>query len=304
MESGGMLVGIKLDLDWEGHEATRRLYGDREVLATLRARGVGAVELPVEPRSPEEAVRRALRRIVDAGLRPSLHPYSEGTRSNPALFDEARSNPCQDFHRRVFLAAAEATEGGPVMVNVHPAAGYLDDPREELLDRSVAFFRWALRFCGSRAPRVRPVAELQGPPLPGERVQRAGDIYDELLEVAERSGVSLCWDFGHALLSHQHRGAPLDPPEALLGYVAHAHCHDVHGIDHRPLLYDVVPWRRYLGLLLDAGFDGTVILEVSSESFLEAVGLETLDRSLAALAEALGRGPTRPIPKAGPRRGR
>jgi sugar phosphate isomerase/epimerase len=178
----------------------------------------------------------------------------------------------------------------PVVVNVHPAAGPPAMTRDALFRRSVAFFRWLLAEREARSPDVWVVAELQGPPLAGEDVIRVGDTYDELLCLAAATGVALCWDLGHAVLSHRHRDAPLDPPDAFLRRVAHVHCHDLREQDHRPLLYDGVPWRRFLRNLRDTGFDGTVVLEVPPGRFLdlEAPGFDALARSLSSLRETIG----------------
>ena len=53
--------------------------------------------------------------------------------------------------------------------------------------------------------------------------------------------------------------------------------------DHRPLICGNVPWQRFLGRLIDAGFDGTVVLEVLPGAFLAMGGLTALERSISAL---------------------
>ena len=126
--------------------------------------------------------------------------------------------------------------------------------------------------------------ELQISPNADEPRQRIGDTYDELLEVAERSGVDACWDFGHAYWNTRRYGWPLYPPEALLPHIRHVHCHDVFGgEDHQPLVYGAVPWRDFLTLLTDHGFDGRVILEVPPTEFPKAGGLQSLLDSVQAL---------------------
>jgi sugar phosphate isomerase/epimerase len=126
------------------------------------------------------------------------------------------------------------------------------------------------------------VAELQIRDAYGSR-QRVGTEYDELLHVAREADIDVCWDLGHAFMNARRFGTPLDPPPAFLRRVGHVHCHDVREEDHEPLIHDTVPWRRQLEDLLDAGFDGTVILEVTPKRLLPAGGLSALERSLAAL---------------------
>ena len=133
-------------------------------------------------------------------------------------------------------------------------------------------------------PAVSVTVELQISPNADEPRQRIGDTYDELLEVAERSGVDVCWDFGHAYWNTRRYGWPLYPPEALLPHIRHVHCHDVFGgEDHQPLVYGAVPWRDFLTLLTDHGFDGRVILEVPPTEFPKAGGLQSLIDSAQAL---------------------
>ena len=100
----------------------------------------------------------------------------------------------------------------------------------------------------------------------------------------QRAGVGVCWDFGHAWWNTHRYGWPLCPPDALLPRIRHVHCHDVSGPeDHQPLVYGVVPWRDFLKLLHDHGFDGRVILEVPPDQFLKAAGLQSLIDSVEAL---------------------
>jgi sugar phosphate isomerase/epimerase len=222
------------------------------------------------------------RACSDAGLRISLHPYTERTLHNPAFFEPGEDNPCRTMHER-FLSLAERVadlQQAETVVNIHSAADTAV-PRTQLLDRSVQFFEWARGWCARRAVRV--VAELQIAPNPDEDVQRIGDNYAELLALLRRSGVDACWDFGHAVMNARRFGRPVDPPEELLPRVAHVHCHDVDDDDHQPLIFGNVPVARFLTQLTANGFDGTVILEVPPDRFLANGGLETLVRSTRLL---------------------
>ena len=90
-------------------------------------------------------------------------------------------------------AAAALRQHVPAIVNVHAAAAPAGHPRGDLLEQSLRFFRWAREWCGKNAPDVRPVSELQIAPDAGEPVQRIADNYAELLEIAARSEVGVCW---------------------------------------------------------------------------------------------------------------
>ena len=307
-----MLIGLKLDIGFAQDKVCRRLYGRRDILAFLRELGFDAVETPVGPETRTEELRDHIARCTNAGLKVSLHPYSEGTIFNPLYFSAGAEgsgppthnsalgnpsqsqntaigdpdNPCRVLHKRFLSLAAEAVrlQGHPTIVNIHGAAGADTDPRPRLIDQSIAFFTWAGQWCRQNAPEVGVTIELQISPDTDEPRQRIGDTYDELLEVAERSAVGACWDFGHAYWNARRYGRPLYPPEALLPHIRHVHCHDVFGgEDHQPLVYGAVPWRDFLTLLTDHGFDGRVILEVPPTEFPKAGGLQSLIDSAQAL---------------------
>ena len=281
-----MLIGLKLDIGFSQDEVCRELYGDRDTLAFLKDLGFDGIETPVGPETQTEELRDHIARCVDAGLKVSLHPYSEGTIFNPRYFSPEEDNPCRQLHERFLSLAAEATrwQQYPTIVNIHGAAGTDKDSRRRLVDQSIAFFTWAGQWCQQKAREVGVTVELQISPNADEPRQRVGDTYDELLEVAERSGVGVCWDFGHAYWNTRRYGWPLYPPEALFQHIVHVHCHDVFGSeDHQPLVYSAVPWRDFLTLLADHGFDGRVILEVPPTEFPKAGGLPSLIDSAQAL---------------------
>lgn len=283
-----MLIGLKLDIGFAEDETCRRLYGDRDILAFLRELGFDGVETPVGPETDTHELREHLARCVEAGLKVSLHPYSEGSIFNTLYFAPDENNPCRRLHERFLSLAAEAArlQQYPTIVNVHGAAGSDKDPRQFLVDQSAAFFAWAGQWCRENAPEVGVTVELQISPNADEPRQRVGDTYTELLEIQKRTDVGVCWDFGHAYWNTRRYGWPLYPPDALLPHIKHIHCHDVSGgEDHQPLVYGAVPWRDFLKLLHGHGFDGRVILEVPPDQFLKAAGLQSLIDSAQALSE-------------------
>jgi sugar phosphate isomerase/epimerase len=82
-------------------------------------------------------------------------------------------------------------------------------------------------------------------------------------------------------------GDPLYPPDELIPHITHVHCHDANDEDHHPLEYGNVPWKNFLTMLLDAGFDGSIILEITPQSFLSANGLNSLIDSVNTLARII-----------------
>jgi sugar phosphate isomerase/epimerase len=280
-----MLIGLKLDIGFAQDQTYRRLYGSRDILPFLKELGIGAVETPVGPETDSHRLREHIACCTGAGLKISLHPYSEASIFNPLYFSSDADNPCRELHERFLSLAAEAArmQQFPAVVNIHGAAGGSDDARAHLLSQSIAFFTWAGQWCRDNAPQVNVTVELQISPDPGEPRQRIGDTYAELLEVAKQSNVGVCWDFGHAYWNTRRYGWPITPPEALLKRIVHVHCHDALNEDHQPLVHNTVPWREFIKLLCEHGFDGRVILEVPPDSFLRAGGIQSLIDSAKAL---------------------
>jgi sugar phosphate isomerase/epimerase len=287
-----MLIGLKLDMGFERDETCRWLYGEREILPFLQELGIEAVETPVGLQTQPEVLKEHIRRCVDAGMKVSLHPYSEASIFNPAYFSPEPDNSCRELHERFFSFAAEAArlQQHSSVVNLHGAAGTAADSRQDLVDQSVAFFTWAGEWCRRNAPEVCVMVELQISPSASELRQRIGDTYPELLEVATRSQVGVCWDFGHAYWNTYRYGRPLYPPDALIRHIRHVHCHDAHSEDHQPLVYGAVPWQDFLGLLMNHGYDGRIILEVPPSEFLKAGGISSLADSVRALREWIRQG--------------
>jgi sugar phosphate isomerase/epimerase len=280
-----IIVGIKLDIGFSMQESYRELYGNHNIPEYLAELGFTTVETPIGLETDGEALKQHVVCCCNAGLKTSIHAYSENTASNPAFFSLAANNACRSFHQRFLSLVAELSclQHSPTVVTVHPAAGSSDNSRRDLVDRSASFFSWAHEWCCRNAPEVRLVAELQISPDPEEPVQRIGDTYDELLEVVARSQIQACWDFGHAYLNERRYGVQLYPPEGFLPRVGHVHCHDVYGDDHHPLVYNTVPWKKFIRLLINSGFDDSVILEVPPSKFLSAGGIRSLTYSLKAL---------------------
>jgi sugar phosphate isomerase/epimerase len=284
-----MLIGLKLDIGFAQGEVYRRLYGSRDILAFLKEWGFGAVETPVGPETDLGQLREHIARCTGAGLKTSLHPYSEATIFNALYFSPEADNPCRQLHERFLSIAGEAAAAQqlPTIVNLHGAAAGIDEAREQLLSRSIAFFAWAGQWCRDNAPQVGVTVELQISPDPGEPRQRIGDNYAELLEVAAQSNVGVCWDFGHAYWNTRRFGWPIAPPKKLLKRIVHVHCHDASTEDHQPLVHGAVPWREFIRLLCEHGFAGRVILEVPPDSFLRAGGIQSLIDSAKALKDVL-----------------
>ena len=78
----------------------------------------------------------------------SLHPYSEGTRSNPAYFAPGAGNSCAALHTGFLGVAAEAAlrQHVPAIVNMHAAAAPAGHPRGEPAGAIGAFLPMGARM--------------------------------------------------------------------------------------------------------------------------------------------------------------
>jgi sugar phosphate isomerase/epimerase len=274
-------LGLKLGPD--DAENLGLLIGRSDPLAGLRELGVEAVEIPLGLHSPLDRIAAWARRCRQAGLMVSFHPYTEGTPANPAHFEGPEGLPGRVHLRFLSLAAAVAAEQGETVVNLHPAAAGPPFGRETLFARSVDFFSWLQEWCAVRAPEVRPVAELQVSPAPGEVLHRVGDQPEELELLATRAAIDVCWDVGHAVLNHRRWGYSLDPGPGLWSRISHIHCHEVSDSDHRPPRRPESGWGRFLRAAKERGYPGTVVVEVTVTDFLAEGGARVLIESFSAV---------------------
>jgi sugar phosphate isomerase/epimerase len=255
-------------------------------LKPLRACGLGALELLLDPAQPEWAKFDPLARAAVAqGMRLSFHaPYARSFAL--AGFSGEQRGRLASLFRPLFLLAEEWTgaDASPAVVVVHGARGQ-NASRESLRADTQAFLEWALE----NFPRLRFALENVGPAQDGE--EKIGQTHAEVLELVEAVGhwrLSACWDLGHDLL----HGRSADPEPEWLARVGHAHVHDLdeRGVDHFPLMYGRVPAAAWLSALRQTGHPLTVCLEIkghqlSGWSPAEITGL--LTRSISTIREAI-----------------
>jgi sugar phosphate isomerase/epimerase len=278
-------IGLKIDYNYKDNPYYQELYGNRDVLEYLYSVGIRTLESAIGPEIHKDAFFEHINQCIKAGFLVSLHPYTEMGEANPAGFSPEKENACMIFHESVFRLADRAAQlqQFETTVNIHPAADHIKINRNNLLERSIAFFKWAHHWCKANAPMARPVAELQIRPNREESIQRLGDCYSELLEITRHTDTGICWDFGHAYMNSLRFADPLFPPTELIRHITHVHCHDVSVYDHEPLEFGNVPWEHFLDILIEAGFDGAIILEVLPQRFLSAQGLRSLINSISAI---------------------
>jgi sugar phosphate isomerase/epimerase len=227
-------------------------------LERIAVAGFDFVDLTLEPPGAWPVDGAPVARMVrDHGLSvvghtayflPIASPYPELSERAAHLFERALD---------VFA------EVGATSVNVHPDP--LTRPVEEGVGRNVeAIGRLAAR------------AADRGLTLMLENLGRSFARTEDLRPIFEAvDGLAFHLDVGHANMSRRP-GEPNRTAELLQAFgerLVHVHVHDNFGVDdlHLPLSVGTVHWPSVVRALKDAGYDGTVTLEVFGDerSYLE-----------------------------------
>jgi len=95
--------------------------------------------------------------------------------------------------------------------------------------------------------------------------ERREDVLDLVTEI-DHPRLGICWDTGHDI----RHGVTQDPSKEWLDRVVHVHVHDIDdsGEDHFPLVFDKVPNEHWIQLLMDAGMEGTITLELKGGNLI------------------------------------
>ena len=118
---------------------------------------------------------------------------------------------------------------------------------------------------------------------------RMGETYDQVVNLVREFNhprLNICWDFGHTVL--QNLGLP---PADFLRATRHVHIHDLDATrqDHFPLVFGNVPWQDDLRALIQAGFDGAVVMEINGYRAASVPNLrERLAESFALMRAVIG----------------
>ena len=108
---------------------------------------------------------------------------------------------------------------------------------------------------------------------------------EELCRVADKLGIGICWDFGHANLAALRQSKALETVGSRLKML---HVNDNRGIDddHLPPLFGTVDWRDAMHGLALAGFDGLFNYELETRHLPLSLR-ETFAAHAVATAEEL-----------------
>lgn len=140
-----------------------------------------------------------------------------------------------------------------------PGQQVLYSLREDTKD----FIIWAL----DRFPNL--VIALENLDLANPGVIKFGERREDVLDLVKEINhprLGICWDLGHDI----RQGVMHDPPREWLEHVKHVHAHDIddEGRDHFPLIFGKVPNERWIQMLVNAGMEGTITLELKGQNMM------------------------------------
>ena len=187
---------------------------------------------------------------------------------------------------KIFKAIKAAKLLGGKYAVVHPNTTTLlrREYDEEKIYESVIAHLAPIVECGERegvnivVENMRPVPRF----LPTHRYCAEPE---ELCRVADKLGIGVCWDFGHANLAGFVQSKALEYVGSRLKVL---HVNDNMGIDddHLPPLFGTVDWKDAMHGLKLAGFDGLFNYELHTDK-LPASLRETFARHVVSAAEEL-----------------
>jgi sugar phosphate isomerase/epimerase len=279
--TGNMRIGFSMHPRWMN-------TGNLEnFIAPLYQAGLSMLEFELDNHLEDWPVFASIMESAfDIGLGLSFHaPY----RSPHSLVGFAGGN-CESIRKDMYplykIAETWAQRSSACRtVVIHAAVGIEPADKASLTADTRAFLDWVLE----NFPDIQLALENNHPAREGE-VKVGVNPADVLSIISATSNPHLgaCWDLGHDFL----RKSGEEPTREWLSKVVHVHLHDtdISGLDHFPLVYGNVPYKRWLQKWKAAGGKGSVILELKGSQLKNWQPQEiaqALENSISALYEVL-----------------
>ncbi|MFH1709325.1 MAG: TIM barrel protein [Planctomycetota bacterium] len=250
-----MNIGVSLPVEYlsgidtsHDTEILRAAFGPPErMLATLRARGVTAIEIKAMlPHTAPGTVVDAYEAALSFGMSVVLHGYLPP----PPLPERLEAS----FPPFIMLFDHLRRQGADIIMVVH-AFRDREFPLAENRGRTEEVLRELGGIFTGRGTTVRLALELNrahGRPDPS--ITWAG--VTDMLTRAARPADGICLDMGHASWN-MTRGGLAEPPPAFLARVIHTHIHDIGpNATHYPLSAGQVDVAGFVRRLRGAGYAG------------------------------------------------
>ncbi|UCF96334.1 MAG: TIM barrel protein [Spirochaetaceae bacterium] len=231
-------------------------------MKALREHNVECVELSLfSENAPGNRITEAVRRVWNAGLRASLHPFlppslDGGKLASRYQWLESLLRRMPDFQETIILTvhSLSADRG--------EAIDYRNRTVEALKRIACAVrkenlpIRFALELNRAKG-KIDPCTSFTG-------------VLDICREVGDLT-VGICWDWGHAQANILKNASCTNPPAEFLRNVIHTHIHDLGpgGSTHWPLDSGVVPVEKNMEDLKSVGYSGCYVLELNPTKFFQ-----------------------------------
>lgn len=254
-----------------------------ECLEVIGKAGFSELEICSHPAHFDYNDDRLVRRVAHRLRQLRLEAYSLHA---PFADHIDISSPSQTVRGRAEMELLRAVDAGAVLgiryLVLHPGPERSDLPeseRRQRLQNAAEVINHVASHC--RHLKIQLLLENQL----GHLFAGSLEHLRWLLGAVVIPGVGTCLDTGHAFLT----GDFLRVTRELAGPLRMLHVHDNHGKsdEHLPPGQGKIPWRDLYRLLLESGFQGTLIMELSHR-FADAEGLRRAQESRLFLRQ-LGR---------------
>ncbi len=236
----------------------------------LKESGIDFIEFPLGEESDLYLYYLIGETAIEAGLACSLHPYLHGNLA-PEVFDE---RSCSYGLGEIIDLAQNLSDRSEDITSVIFHGGLARyEPHYRSLNQATEaanrFFEWI----GNKTISSSGICAFAETQLPhdanDDELVRLGDTFDGVMSLIKNTSVGVCWDVGHSWRSTVLKKQPPYPPTEFLQRVGHVHLHDAYWdsrgnfFDHNPLGLGNSPWKEYLSLLFNHGFNTRILLEVT-----------------------------------------
>ena len=213
----------------------------------------------------QEAFREKLAQAKDAGVRfrYAHMPYDYPSEKTAYGEDEFFLASCR--------AAAIAVEMGVDCAAIHPRRGMTRGYDAEKEMEQAHAFLVSYRDEAKKAGLILALENMRGPGQSADpQIRRFGMDVHEIITLADRLGIGVCWDTGHGNISGQPQRASI---LAIGDRLRMVHLNDNHNEDdiHLAPFLGTVKWREAMAALREVGYAGSLNLEVACTRLPEAL---------------------------------
>ncbi|MBI2251314.1 MAG: TIM barrel protein [Armatimonadetes bacterium] len=235
-----------------------KAYPSLDFINKLRNYGIEFVEFLVNLEDWELRSRQ-INMILKEDFRITLHLAFDGD-YNSAFFKEDETNKTFQIYKELFNKINTITFKESLLINLHAAILSHPAKKEELFKIKINFLSLLYKKKEKNNWNFNFAAEL----LPFDsKKEKVGETTEDLLRLSQeikQDNFGFCWDLGHFHANYL-AGRNGKITKSFLEKVKHIHLHDFkEKDDHFPLIFNQVPYRKYLNLIPN---QATLALEIN-----------------------------------------